>query len=137
MQKLTAQDVNEWSKIAHSIRNTTSLASEFSLHRHPLLMQERDQHLARGSSQTRANLYTHKSIRTVFYHFDLYSMFMGHDALQQAISTEDAKLKAAQRMGVVDPLQSARDSTEEVDKVNATHCNYQFKHFRVVSSAAR
>lgn len=61
MQKLTAQDMYEWSKIAHSIRNTTSLASEFSLHRHPLLMQERDQHLARGSSQTRANLYTHKS----------------------------------------------------------------------------
>lgn len=64
-------------------------------------------------------------------------MFMGHDALQQAISIEDAKLKAAQRMGVVDPLQSARDSTEEVDKVNAMYCNYQLKHFRVVSSAAR
>ena len=88
----------------YEVRTADSICNRFKFDAHTAIVQDRDEALIKNQKLSRAIKY--KTIRSVFYRYDLSTMFQDVDRLKKQIKTSNLDAKDALDSQLSDPLES-------------------------------
>ena len=129
-RKLHTWSLSAWADACHSVRNENLVIREFQLEGHPALIKRRDAFALAGRKTKRCVSYA-GAVRSIFYRFDLPTMFDPLSDLTAAIKGSKAKFKESLQQCVETPLgaAAAEDAADSV-KTDACKCHYAWEHFK-------